>query len=205
MAVRDGFIRKRKFQLHAPPPEKQFFFNSLSPPRRRGKKGALRDIVNLEYHIRKNFRLNISYFNWTHSLWRGVFCEIGRDGVAASKNWKTKSSLSTGVERVYTKKNRHSESVPRCPGYKQLTMIRSAKALGGGKKFFFGKNLIIIFSSQEETLEKKRCNFFWIFFVWKKGEKAYSTQCSQVVAHLSTNWAWPGLTSEIGRVQVYSR
>ena len=24
---------------------------------------------------------------------------------------------------------------------------------------------------------------------WRAGKKAYSTQCSQVVAHLSTNWA----------------
>ena len=39
----------------------------------------------------------------------------------------------------------------------------------------------------------------------KGKEKAYSTQCSQVVSYLTTNWAWLGLTSRIGRVRGYSQ
>ena len=39
----------------------------------------------------------------------------------------------------------------------------------------------------------------------KGKKKVYSTQCSQVVSYLSTNWAWLGLTSGIGRVQGYSQ
>ena len=75
--------------------------------------------------------------------------KIGRRSLPCPPEWN----------EYIPKKNRHSESVPRCPGYKQLTVIWSAKALGGQKNFF-GKNLIIIFSSQEGTLEKKKVQFF---------------------------------------------
>jgi hypothetical protein len=60
----------------------------------------------LEYHIRKIFTSIIFFFCIDpHSFWKHFSLGgIKRDGVAASKNWKTKSSLSTGVERVYTEK-----------------------------------------------------------------------------------------------------
>lgn len=39
----------------------------------------------------------------------------------------------------------------------------------------------------------------------RKGKKSYNTQYSRVVPHHSTDWASSSLTSEIGRVPVYSR
>ena len=55
--------------------------------------------------------------------------------------------------------------------------------LAGSIKFFF-----ILHNSAESNIKKK----------------AYDTQYSQPVTHVSTNWARRSLTSEIGRDRVYS-
>ena len=109
------------------------------------------------------------------------------DGVAASKNWKTCAfRVPPKWDEYIPKKNRHSESVPRCPGDPG---VGPAHAAGwtpkvGRQKFF---------SDRFDEVEKLPLGSL---VVHKGGggllleqEKAYSTQCSQVVAHLSTNWA----------------
>ena len=48
------------------------------------------------------------------------------------------------------------------------------------------------------TLEKTSLHF------WSNDKKAYDTQYSQPVTHVSTNWARRSLTSEIGRDRVFS-
>ena len=60
-----------------------------------------------------------------------------KGGVTASKNWKANGALrnSTGVERVYTEKNRHSESVPRNPGGEaKRALALGTVALGGRRQ-----------------------------------------------------------------------
>ena len=87
------------------------------------------------------------------------------DGVAASKNWKTKSSrVHRSGTSIYRKK------IDTQKVYIMAAPTQWSRVGPGG------------------TRRRE---------VWNRGvpsrkkmeKKAYSTQCSQVVAHLSTNWA----------------
>ena len=68
-----------------------------------------------------------------------------RDGVAASKNWKTEVFPSPPEWNEYIpKKNRHSESVPRDLHWREMDGCNGSSALERGirgGKFFFVKSV----------------------------------------------------------------
>ena len=113
------------------------------------------------------------------------FCK-GMDGVAASKNWKTCAfRVPPKWDEYIPKKNRHSESVPRCPGD---SGVRPAHAAGWAPKVGPPKFFREPFWFPRKTIAGQFGGSQRGGFLLEQ-EKAYSTQCSQVVAHLSTNWA----------------
>ncbi len=64
-------------------------------------------------HVKINVGAEHEFLSFTFAFFFGK----ERDGVSASKNWKTKVFRSPPEWNEYIpKKNRHSESVPRTPG-----------------------------------------------------------------------------------------